>query len=238
MEYKEWTQEQSDALIDGVWNGAYTESDIPDWLIEFTLANFVFAFQSSDSVFVMNKVYEAMQELAIDKSFSQARDLMRLKKLHRKAFQEYRKMAKKVDSNYNEVWIRAEFNTLFAQAESMKNWDENRKPLLRYMTQRDEKVRDSHAIMDGITLPVDHPFWKEFYPPNDFNCRCYTVSLDGAKETDMLKVDMGKVRDETNPNFWNNPSLTGKIFRYGNTYKRNLTRAQKREIEKIRRTMR
>jgi SPP1 gp7 family putative phage head morphogenesis protein len=42
----------------------------------------------------------------------------------------------------------------------------------RYVTAGDHRVRDSHAKMHGIILPVDHPYWHTHFPPNGFNCRC------------------------------------------------------------------
>lgn len=36
----------------------------------------------------------------------------------------------------------------------------------QYVTVRDERVRDSHRVIDGVTLPKEHDFWKVWYPPN------------------------------------------------------------------------
>lgn len=50
-------------------------------------------------------------------------------------------------------------------------------PYIRYITKRDDKVRDEHAQWDNITLPVDHPFWDTHLPLNGFNCRCRVVAV-------------------------------------------------------------
>lgn len=47
----------------------------------------------------------------------------------------------------------------------------------RYVTAGDDRVRPSHAILDGVTLPKGNPFWNRFYPPNGFNCRCQAIPL-------------------------------------------------------------
>lgn len=47
----------------------------------------------------------------------------------------------------------------------------------KYVTVEDSRVRPTHAILDGICLPKDHPFWTIFYPPNGFNCRCQAIPL-------------------------------------------------------------
>ncbi|MFN3495773.1 MAG: phage minor head protein, partial [Hydrogenophaga sp.] len=51
-------------------------------------------------------------------------------------------------------------------------------PFLRYVTQRDEKVRASHRAWDGVTLPADDPFWATHYPPNGWRCRCRVVQVN------------------------------------------------------------
>ncbi len=45
-------------------------------------------------------------------------------------------------------------------------------PYLEYVTARDGHVRPEHQALDGIILPIDDPFWKSYYPPNGWNCRC------------------------------------------------------------------
>lgn len=57
-------------------------------------------------------------------------------------------------------------------------------PYLMYLTAGDENVRDEHAELDGVILPVDDPFWISHYPPWDFGCRCLVVSVSAeeAKE--------------------------------------------------------
>ena len=47
----------------------------------------------------------------------------------------------------------------------------------RYVTAGDDRVRPSHAILDGTTLPKSDKFWNRFYPPNGFNCRCQAIPL-------------------------------------------------------------
>lgn len=47
----------------------------------------------------------------------------------------------------------------------------------RYVTVGDTRVRPSHAILDGVTLPKEHPFWQFFWPPNGWNCRCQVISI-------------------------------------------------------------
>lgn len=51
-----------------------------------------------------------------------------------------------------------------------------------YSTAGDDKVRPDHAALDGVTLPVEDPFWSYAYPPNGWNCRCNVIrSLKGTR---------------------------------------------------------
>jgi len=42
----------------------------------------------------------------------------------------------------------------------------------KYIAIDDDRVRDDHIELDGITLPSDHEFWNFRTPPWDHNCRC------------------------------------------------------------------
>ena len=32
-----------------------------------------------------------------------------------------------------------------------------------------------HSELKGLVLPSDHPFWREYMPPNDWTCKCYII---------------------------------------------------------------
>ncbi len=51
------------------------------------------------------------------------------------------------------------------------------RPYLRYSAILDGRTRPAHRALDGLVFPADDPFWKTFYPPNGFRCRCMVVSL-------------------------------------------------------------
>ncbi len=61
---------------------------------------------------------------------------------------------------------------------------------LQYLTMEDERVRDTHAALDGVVLPKDDPFWEKHYPPWEWNCRCMCRPMN----PDM--VDETKAADE------------------------------------------
>ena len=71
-------------------------------------------------------------------------------------------------------------------------------PYLRYVTKRDEKVRDQHRAWNNLTLPVDHPFWDTHAPPNGWNCRCTLVGVS-QKDYDKGVSPRGDALQKTAP---------------------------------------
>lgn len=76
----------------------------------------------------------------------------------------------------------------------------------KYVTVGDDRVRDSHAAMDGVTLPKDHEIWDSWWPPNGWNCRCQVIPI--FEEMKIVEPD-----DEVDPDddFDFNP---GKVFEF------------------------
>ena len=52
---------------------------------------------------------------------------------------------------------------------------------LQYRTANDNRVRPSHRVLHGITLPPSDAFWDEFFPPNGWRCRCTVVQVRKGK---------------------------------------------------------
>ena len=61
----------------------------------------------------------------------------------------------------------------FNQQQSLKNI----RPVLEYITFRDDRVRPNHALMDGRVAHQDDAFWGSNYPPNGHQCRCVARAL-------------------------------------------------------------
>ncbi|MBL8471357.1 MAG: phage head morphogenesis protein [Rhodocyclaceae bacterium] len=68
-------------------------------------------------------------------------------------------------------------------------------PLVRYRTQRDERVRAAHAAWDGVTLPVRHVWWQMHYPPCGWRCRCHAYALDAAGADDLRAAGLSVKTD-------------------------------------------
>jgi SPP1 gp7 family putative phage head morphogenesis protein len=77
------------------------------------------------------------------------------------------------------------------QAAAWRVMDEQRDlfPWWKYITMEDAFVRPSHAVLDGLVLEHDHPFWTEHFPPWDWGCRCQVIPLSAADVGDVRAAD-------------------------------------------------
>lgn len=78
------------------------------------------------------------------------------------------------------------FNTNMMMAHSAGRWERmtrSARPgdLLRYMHTPQAHPRLDHQAWHGITLPIDHPFWKTHYTPNGWGCKCFTVLIPASR---------------------------------------------------------
>ena len=63
----------------------------------------------------------------------------------------------------------------------------------QYVTMHDDRVRPEHAALDGTTLPKKALFWKRYWPPLAWNCRCQVVSLYRKRKERLPGKINGKV---------------------------------------------
>jgi SPP1 gp7 family putative phage head morphogenesis protein len=86
----------------------------------------------------------------------------------------------------NPAHWKTEFETAKVSAAAAGQWheftaDQDLFPYLKYVTQRDDLVRDEHRALDGVTAPVGDGFWQVNYPPNGWNCRCQVEQLTAGE---------------------------------------------------------
>ncbi len=98
-----------------------------------------------------------------------------------KPFNAFKQDVLKVHEAYNVNYLEAEYNFAVSSAQMAVKWNDYEQDgdnyNLQYRTAGDEKVRADHAILNGTTLPASDPFWDEYVPPLDWNCRCTIVQV-------------------------------------------------------------
>ncbi len=100
---------------------------------------------------------------------------------NKKPFNQFLNDVKKIDQNYNERYLRAEYNFASASSDMAAKWEQFAKDedeyYLQYRTANDGAVRPEHAALHDVTLPASDSFWDSYYPPNGWNCRCTVVQV-------------------------------------------------------------
>ena len=143
---------------------------------------------------------------------------------------EFLKQAKELSDNYNANWLRTEYDQTVSSGRMAQKWkrfeaNADIYPNLRYETVGDDRVRQQHRQWDGLVLPMNHSFWNNHTPPNDWGCRCDLVQTDAAPNRQIAD---GSVKDE----FQNNAGKTGKVFN-GSAYEKTVSDTGKKQAERL-----
>lgn len=138
-----------------------------------------------------------------------------------RSWADYQEVATSIVGKYNQVFLQAEYQHALASTQIADQWvdfeaNKDLLPYLRYRTQKDGRVRPSHAVLDGITLPVDDPFWDNYAPKNGWRCRCNLIQVaDGLKRpSKQAEAALADVH----PIFQNNAARSKEIFNAQHPY--------------------
>lgn len=98
---------------------------------------------------------------------------------------EFEQAVLQIKETYNVNYLDAERQFAITAAQQAANWVEIEKDgeryFIQYRTAADDRVRESHEKLNGITLPFTDGFWLEFYPPNGWRCRCVAIQVNKDK---------------------------------------------------------
>lgn len=128
-----------------------------------------------------------------------------------KPFDTFLRDIRKIDNTYNANYLRAEYDLTIASAQMAEQWNSlEEEDLIQHRTAGDEKVRASHRILDGITLPKSDSYWDGGFPPLGYGCRCTAVAVSKRKNKPS---DSDKAFDLLNKSF-EEQGKSSEIFRY------------------------
>jgi len=130
-------------------------------------------------------------------------------------FYKFKEAVRPMFTLYNEDYLQAEYQTAKASARMASDWkrieaDADVLPLLQYQTIGDGRVRPTHQALDNIIRPISDPFWKQYYPPNGWRCRCTVIQLSEGQETDLSKFTPP---NDVPPLFRMNAGIDGYVFK-------------------------
>lgn len=143
------------------------------------------------------------------------------------SWSEFRSAAKGIYQTYNESYLEAEYVFATSSAQMAAKWADVSKDgdryNLQYRTAADDRVRNSHRIMHGTTLPSGDDFWNSYYPPNGWRCRCTVIQVIKDKypqsnsqekiiEADQATTELDSQGRDRNAMFRFNPGKQKVIF--------------------------
>ncbi len=145
-------------------------------------------------------------------------------------------------------WLETNLNTAISSSISAARWNRlndpevtDLYPALEYNTQEDDRVREEHMLLDKKTFMKDDPIWDTIYPPNGWNCRCYTtpVAADEMDNYDVSEMTSASQRSElaqdVDPDFGRNSGKTNAI--YGKWLKSQLRDMPSGELDELKKLL-
>ena len=146
-----------------------------------------------------------------------------------KPFNRFLNEVQRIHQSYNVNYLRTEYNLTQASSLMAARWkqfeQDGDRYLLQYRTVGDKRVLRSHRMLHGITLPITSRFWNEYFPPNNWNCRCTVVQVRKGKypesnEQEAMKLGMEATAGKYREMFLFNPGKTMTCFPAYNAYTR------------------
>lgn len=141
----------------------------------------------------------------------------------------------KLHEKYNVNYLKTEYNQALRTAQAASKWKrfESQKDLfdLQYDTAGDDKVRDDHSKLHGITRPVDDGFWNKYYPPIDWACRC-TVRQVAKGNTLTPDIEL-KALPKVPKAFQFNAGKQQLVFSNNHPYIQTLAKNSPRELQAV-----
>jgi SPP1 gp7 family putative phage head morphogenesis protein len=118
-------------------------------------------------------------------TLNQVNNLLKDEKGEIKQYYKFEQEVLKLDAKYNKNYLEAEYDLAEKTCEAAAKWKDFVKDgdryYLQYRTAGDDKVREEHAILNKITLPVSDSFWDSYFPPNGYRCRCTVIQVRKVK---------------------------------------------------------
>lgn len=164
-------------LLKGVGEGAgdpapATDFDSPDHLFRSLMEANVQRFSAAKSLAIVQQLNELKNTAS--------------------SFAEFKEKAGSLLNNYNLNWMKSEYDHAISYAQNGANYLRQREiqdeyPYWRYETVGDDRVRASHAALDGMVFRFGDEASDRVYPPNGYGCRCEAIpTSDEGQATSTL----------------------------------------------------
>lgn len=176
---------------------------IANYLFEGVARGFGGHIESFGELSLQAKTLKALRRniyiFSAAKQYQQVRILSKFINIagEKSTFDQFKKLASKVFDEFNKNYLKTEYITAVGQSQMARDWVEfqihkHQFPILEYRTQHDGRVREAHAMLEGIKRHVDDSFWNSYMPKNGWRCRCFAVAKADIEETDLSKINLPK----------------------------------------------
>ncbi|RXK57557.1 hypothetical protein ESA94_20375 [Lacibacter luteus] len=185
-----------DQLAADLWERKVKTGTIPKELFEQTSKDILKtideglggkAFDITDGRNTLKAYYQ--QNLSAFSAAKSYTEMLHMRSLMADAadFTDFRNKCLDAGIQFNQTWLKTEYETFTAAAQMGKQYDDfvkNGIDVLEFTTVGDDRVRPAHAELDGLTFRIDAPYVKQIWPPLDWACRCHLIPGIDAKITD------------------------------------------------------
>ncbi|GAB3734974.1 phage head morphogenesis protein [Spirosoma lituiforme] len=182
---------------------------------------FVQQLKKSGAWFSARKTYRQREELAA---------LLTDEKGKVRTWRQFKAASQSIVSNYNEVWLKVEYNTAIASARNASRWkqfeaDADQYPNLEYLPSRAATPREEHKPYYHVIRPINDEFWVHHFPPSAYNCQC------GVEQSDDDETPVPEKGPQPVPGLDHNVGKTGELFSKSHPYSVDLSKEQQEEID-------
>lgn len=176
--------------------------DTPDHKMLESLKNNAFHFSAAKNRAEINSLSSALRD---------ANGKLR-------GFKDFKVEASKIVDEYQGAWLQTEYDTALNASTLAARWVEyENDESLMYDTVGDDRVRDSHKKLDGITKPKSDKFWSIYYPPLGWKCRCSVTGSISGRVTPDKDIPLDAI-DSVPKMFRENFAEKGIVFPSGHPY--------------------
>lgn len=113
-------------------------------------------------------------------------------------FSSFRSEADKVMDKYNYDWLETEYNLSVAVGQNSARYVEfmaekdTVTSYVKYQTAGDDRVRATHAALDGKVFNLNDKEAMDLWPPNGYGCRCEMIQYLGEGKEAAISGDKAK----------------------------------------------
>lgn len=122
----------------------------------------------------------------------------------------------KLSEPYLDLVFRQNVQTAYSHGRwTQQQRNKDKKPYLMYSAIDDVRVRPTHLALNGVIRHIDDPFWRKYYGPWAFRCRCTTIALSEkqAEKRGGVTPD-DKLSESGEPDFTTSPMTWGEMSEF------------------------